>query len=317
MQQNPKVIGVIGTLNSPCALAALPELNRAPGGALAMVSPSNSFVGLTRLVPVYHPSLPAALYPTGVRNYVRVNPTDDLQGAALALFARDRGRKRVFVLDDGDPGYGGLMATGFETASRRLGLDVVGRASWNPRADDYASIASASRALGRQQCSSGGLSTRMRLESSTISVLVSARGGSHGAGRPTPFPLLVDQAGDAALGVYVSVGGILTGACLRLRHFSSSASAEPRRERRSSHRRCMRLRRRRCFSRYRRSDGTRASVVEELFRTHVRGGLLGSFEFDLERRHHGEPDHHRACDSERRGSRVIDRVVRPQASLVR
>ena len=27
-----RVVAVIGTLNSPCALAALPELNRAPAG---------------------------------------------------------------------------------------------------------------------------------------------------------------------------------------------------------------------------------------------------------------------------------------------
>jgi len=33
-----------------------------------------------------------------------VFPTDDLQGAALALLTRDPGRSRVFVLDDGEPG---------------------------------------------------------------------------------------------------------------------------------------------------------------------------------------------------------------------
>ena len=90
--QNPQVVGVIGPLNSPCAVVAIPPLNRAPDGPLAMISPFNSFVGLTRSGPGVHPSLPASLYPTGKRNYVRVFPTDDLQGAALALFARDRDR---------------------------------------------------------------------------------------------------------------------------------------------------------------------------------------------------------------------------------
>ena len=55
---NPDVIGVIGTLNSPCALSALPSLNRAEGGAVPIVSPSNSFVGLTR-TGVWRPSFPA------------------------------------------------------------------------------------------------------------------------------------------------------------------------------------------------------------------------------------------------------------------
>jgi hypothetical protein len=83
------VVAVIGTLNSPCADAALPELNRARGGPLAMVSPLNSFVGLTRAGPGVPPDLLASLYPTGRRNYLRAYPTDDLQGAALALLAPD------------------------------------------------------------------------------------------------------------------------------------------------------------------------------------------------------------------------------------
>src|SRR5262249_13762533 len=132
---NPSIVAVIGTFNSPCAVAALPELNRARGGPLAEISPSNSFVGLTRAGPGVDPSLPAALYPTGQRNYLRVYPTDDLEGAALALLARERGLRRVFVLDDGEPGYGMLMATAFATAARRLGLTVVGHAAWNPLAD--------------------------------------------------------------------------------------------------------------------------------------------------------------------------------------
>ena len=139
--ENPDVIGVVGTYNSACAVAVIPELNRAPSGPLAMVSPLNDFVGLTRQGPGVDPSLPAALYPTGVRSYARVYPTDDLGGAALALLARDRGRTRVFVLDDGEPGYGALQATTFETAARRVGLDVVGRATWDPRADEFTQLA--------------------------------------------------------------------------------------------------------------------------------------------------------------------------------
>ena len=150
------VVAVIGTLNSPCAVAALPELNRARGGPLAMVSPLNSFVGLTRAAPGVPENLLAELYPTGRRNYLRVFPTDDLQGAALALLARDRGRRRVFVLDDGDPEYGALMATGFATAARRLGLRVAGRATWDPEARSYASLADRVAAARPQAVFVGG-----------------------------------------------------------------------------------------------------------------------------------------------------------------
>ena len=41
------VIGVVGTFNSGCALSEIPFLNQAPDGPLAMVSPTNSYTGLT------------------------------------------------------------------------------------------------------------------------------------------------------------------------------------------------------------------------------------------------------------------------------
>ena len=40
-------IGVIGTFNSGCAEIIIPILNRAPNGPVAMVSPANTYVGLT------------------------------------------------------------------------------------------------------------------------------------------------------------------------------------------------------------------------------------------------------------------------------
>ena len=64
------VIGVIGTYNSGCAQSEIPFLNRAPNGPLyAMVSPANSYVGLTRPDPFAPKGALASLYPTGVRNY--------------------------------------------------------------------------------------------------------------------------------------------------------------------------------------------------------------------------------------------------------
>ena len=46
-----RVLGVIGTLNSPCSLAALPVLNGADEAPPAMISPLNSYIGLTRPAP--------------------------------------------------------------------------------------------------------------------------------------------------------------------------------------------------------------------------------------------------------------------------
>ena len=318
--QNPKVIGVIGTLNSPCALAALPELNRAPDGPLAMVSPANSFVGLTRAGPGIHPALPAALYPTGVRNYVRVFPTDDLQGAALALHARDRGHERVFVLDDGDPGYGALMAEGFATASRRLGLTVAGRASWDPRADDYPAIAQRVARSGATAVFIGGL---LDTNAARIVSDLRARLGRSvdllGPDGLTPVPLLVEQAGDAATGVHISFGGVVPdrlppGAARFVERFGrtqAGAGIEPTAVYAAQATEVL-------LDAIARSDGTRRSVVEELFRTRVRGGLLGSFGFD---RNGDITESPVTIVRVRPGGTVdgavIERVVRPQARLVR
>ena len=43
-----RLVAVIGPYNSPCAGVEIPILNRAPGGPLAMISPSNTYPGLTR-----------------------------------------------------------------------------------------------------------------------------------------------------------------------------------------------------------------------------------------------------------------------------
>ena len=280
--ENPDVIGVIGTFNSPCALAALPELNRAQGGPLAAVSPSNSFVGLTRTGPGVDPALPAALYPTGRRSYVRVSPTDDLQGAALALLARDRGHRQVYVLDDGDPRYGALMATGFETAALRLGLTVAGRSSWDPRARGYQDVG---RRIARSRATAVFVGGLLDTNAGRVVRDLRARLGPSvellGPDGLTPLPLFVERAGQAALGVYVSLAGAVTERLPRagsrfVERFGRTqpgVGIEPTAVYAAQATEVL-------LDAIARSDGTRASVVEGLFETRVRGGLLGSFGFD-------------------------------------
>ena len=134
------VIAVVGPLNSGCALAAVPELGRAPG-PLAMVSPFTSYSGLTRAGPGTPPGELRSLYPTGQRNFLRVFPADDHQVAALALLAKRLRRAPVYVLDDGDDEYGRLFASQFEHSASALGLPIAGRASWIPGAREYGRLA--------------------------------------------------------------------------------------------------------------------------------------------------------------------------------
>ena len=77
-----KLIGLLGTFNSGCSKLIVPILNRAPGGAVGMVSSANTNVGLTHSAPWNSPGEPKIYYPTGVRNYTRVAASDDYQGPA-------------------------------------------------------------------------------------------------------------------------------------------------------------------------------------------------------------------------------------------
>ncbi len=322
---NADLLAVIGTLNSPCAVAAVPELNRSRGGPVAMISPLNSMVGLTRTGPGAPPELLARLYPTGRRNYLRVFPTDDLQGAALALLARDRGRGRTYVLDDGEPGYGVPMATNFATAARRLGLAVTGRASWDPGARSYAALADRVAAARPGAVFLGGL-----IDSNAASVVRALRHrlgpgvdllGPDGL---TPLPLLARKARGAARGVFVSLAGVLTeglprGGAAFVRRFAATQAGAPVEPSSVYTAQAAEV----VLDAIARSDGTRASVLDELFRTRVRDGLLGDFEFDSR----GDISEHpvtilrvaRGGSSNRVASvegGVVERVSRPPARLV-
>ena len=47
-----------------------------------MVSPANTYVGLTTNLPGSAPGEPQKYYPTGKRNYLRIVPLDSIQAAA-------------------------------------------------------------------------------------------------------------------------------------------------------------------------------------------------------------------------------------------
>ena len=120
--QNPEVIGVIGTLNSPCALAALPALNRAADGPLAMVSPANSFVGADPCGARYPPVPAGGSLPDGAAQ-LRARVSDGRPPGRRACLARTRprGTSECSFSTTGTPATGRSWPTGFATASRRLG----------------------------------------------------------------------------------------------------------------------------------------------------------------------------------------------------
>ena len=131
------LIGVVGTYNSGCAEAMLPILNRAAGGPVAMVSPGNTLVCLTKKASSCESGAPESYYPTGDRSYARVVPTDADQGAGLASFARQRELKSVYVLQAKDDPTSAGQARAFTRAARKLEIDIAGEADWDPEARNY------------------------------------------------------------------------------------------------------------------------------------------------------------------------------------
>src|SRR5438874_773855 len=129
---NRVVIGVVGPHNSACSAAELLILNRARDGPMAMVSPTISDINLTHEYKDI-PGGTGGLYPTGVRNYARVYPANDVQAAAQAMLLKRLGRHRVFVVAAARDPYADSIAVSFGHAARQLSLGIAGTTVWDER----------------------------------------------------------------------------------------------------------------------------------------------------------------------------------------
>jgi branched-chain amino acid transport system substrate-binding protein len=130
--RDPDVMVYIGTYNSGAAKISMPILNKAH---LLMVSPANTWPGLTK-PDKGDPGEPDIYRPTGEVNYLRMVPTDDLQGPLGAAWAKELGVKRVYVLDDNEV-YGKGIATLFIEGCQDLGIEVLGHESIDSKAQEF------------------------------------------------------------------------------------------------------------------------------------------------------------------------------------
>jgi branched-chain amino acid transport system substrate-binding protein len=134
---DPAVVGVIGAFNSGCSAIEIPILNRAP---VAIVSPSNTYAGLTKSVVGTEPGEPARYYPAGGRNYTRMVASEDNEGRIGAMLMKETlGVKRVFVLNDGSD-YGRMNGATFEQTAKKLGLEIVGHDAWARHRKSYTEL---------------------------------------------------------------------------------------------------------------------------------------------------------------------------------
>jgi branched-chain amino acid transport system substrate-binding protein len=267
------VVGVIGPYNSGCAELQIPIVSRTAAGPLAMISPSNTFSGLTR----GPDALP--LYPDGVRGYARVVTQDQAQAVAAAHLARRSGARRVAVVAQRgvDDPYVAALTKPFGAAARALGIESK-EYDWLVE-ESYAGLAASIGAgrpdvvylVGLPEGNAKTLIEDLKAELGPVQIIT-----------PDSFsaPDMAEELGPIGDGLLTTIPGIPPSALppagkAFLREFAAPPAvptppAAPEAAQATEV----------LLDAIARSDGTRASVVEELFATKVENGILGSFTFD-------------------------------------
>ncbi|HYX86270.1 MAG TPA: branched-chain amino acid ABC transporter substrate-binding protein [Gaiellales bacterium] len=311
---DPSVIGNIGTFNSGCAELEVPVLNQAQPGPIPMVSPANTWPGLTQGTKV--PAEPSKYYPTGTRNYARVVAPDNFQGPALALTAKKLGVHSVYILND-KQAYGAGVAQYFEDAAKKLGLQVLGNSAYNTKTGtNYQALFQGINSkhpdaimVGGLICENGG-----QLIKDKVSVL-----GDNNKVKlllPDGFTTseTITDAGKASEGLYASVAGLpteqLKGAGKTfISEFQSKFNPDfidPYTPYAAAATQVL-------LKAIAASDGTRASVSQNLFSTQITDSVLGSFSISKT----GDTDQgSMTVDVVKNGKLTTFDVLTPPANLV-
>ena len=211
---DPDVMVYIGTFNSGAAKVSIPILCKAN---LGMISPANTYPGLTKKIEgAVEANEPDVYYEGCKRNYTRVVPSDEIQGAAAANWSKQLGATKVYVLDDTQL-YGHGIAVVYAATAPKVGLQVVGGPEGiDDKASDYRALAQKVRQSGADmvffggitQANAGKLWQDLRATLGNDVKLMGPDGIFEQA--------FIDAAGPAAEGTYVTFGGVppskLTGA---------------------------------------------------------------------------------------------------------
>jgi len=277
--QNSSLVGVLGTFNSGCAEIIIPVLNRASNGPVAMVSPANTYVGLTHPGPGTAAGEPGKYYPTGKRNYARVVAADDYQGAADALLAQSLGVKKVFILNDKEA-YGQGVATNFKNAAVKLGIKVAGFTAWDGKASSYEALAVKIKSSGAQGVFLGGLICEnggkliKDIAAGAPGVKIMAPDGF------TPVSATVQGAGSAAEGMTVSVAGLPNAALKGAGKAFVIAFTKADHKAPDPYSVYAAQATEVLLRAIAQSNGTRADVTKQLFKVRLVGSILGNVSFN-------------------------------------
>jgi len=150
--QDKSTIAYLGEFNSGASAISIPILNEA---GILQVSPSNTYVGLTRSEGA-DKGEPDKYYPSGKRTYGRVVPADHIQAAAQVAYQKDQGCKKTYILNDKEV-YGSGLVKNVVAAAKTQGLTIVGNTGIDPKAANYRSVATTIKGTGADCVFFGGI----------------------------------------------------------------------------------------------------------------------------------------------------------------
>ena len=274
---NASVIGIIGTFNSGCAKLVIPIANRE---SLAMVSPANTYPGLTEGGPGTEAGEPDNYYPSGTRNYARVVWNDQFQGAANAQYAKGaRPEEDLHPQRRRDlrPRHRARCST---TTRAKLGIQILGNQKWDKKASSYESLASRISSsgadavfLGGIVCNNGGkLIKDIKAGAPNVQLL--------GPDGWTPISATIEGAGAAANDMYITQPGVpvdqLKGAGKEfVDGFTEAEGKAPNPYTAYAAQAAQVL-----LAAIEKGGTDRAAVSSALFETDVTDGIIGSFQID-------------------------------------
>jgi ABC-type branched-subunit amino acid transport system substrate-binding protein len=270
--RNLRVVAVFGSYQSPCSYFQIPITNEADGGPLVMLSPSNTYGGLTA---------DDDLYPTGMRSFFRIAAPESLEGRSQVQLANELGHDRVYLLTSEWEEYAFFVEGARETA-KRLDADVVGQAVFDHEAESYSDLV---REIAEKRPEAIALGAYLTEGSGAlVRELHAALGPDVPILAPDNFldiESLVTLIGPAVKRIYASEYGIANDKLPPrgrqfLDAFAATRGGDPGPDLGASYgAQGAEL----LLDAIARSDGTRTSVLGEIRRTRVENGILGDIRF--------------------------------------
>jgi branched-chain amino acid transport system substrate-binding protein len=150
--QDASTIVYLGEFNSGASAISIPILNEAN---VLQVSPSNTYVGLTRSEGA-DKGEPDKYYPAGKRTFGRVVPADHIQAAAQVTYQKDQGCKKTYILNDKEV-YGKGIAVQVANIGKAQGLAIAGNDGIDTKAANFRSLATKIKSSGADCMFFGGI----------------------------------------------------------------------------------------------------------------------------------------------------------------